>query len=103
MCWELLDVLGFQSTVTRGRHFTLTPVALPMWLPKTIVDSMMQRFGKHLLVEIQSLMERDRTSSTHSRTPSIQSDAGLSATSDDSADFTGPPDTSYCVISDILD
>jgi len=58
VCWELLDILrgGATNFNVRGRHATLYPVELPRWLPRDVMEQMVIRFKKILLIEITAMM-----------------------------------------------
>jgi hypothetical protein len=66
----------------RGRHPTVFPVQLPPWLPRHIMEKMVDKFEIILLQEITDMMHEPAKS--HSRHPSRQSFSGLSIASDDS-------------------
>jgi hypothetical protein len=97
VCRDLLTCLrsGVDNTFTiRGSHPTLTPVDLPLWLPLTTLDDMVQLYRARLLKELVKMI-RTKRKRTISDTPSFQSDGGLSIASDDSAssETSAPPST----------
>jgi hypothetical protein len=94
MCRDVLTCLrsGVDNTFTiHGSHPTLTPVDLPLWLPLTTLDNMVQLYRACLLKELVKMI-RTKRKPTISDTPSFQSDGRLSIASNDSASLeTGAP------------
>ena len=87
MCRDVLTLLrnGDHNIFTvRGSHPALTPVDLPLWLPLTTLNGMVQLYRWRLLKELVKMI-KTKHKRTHSDTPSFQSDGGLSIASDDSA------------------
>jgi hypothetical protein len=69
----------------RGAHTTIYPVDLPPWLLRTDVMKMVEKFRAHLRDALSLLSQQDASSiNTHSRAPSLESNAGFSIDSDDS-------------------
>jgi hypothetical protein len=75
VCWELLQLIGgdTDSFKVRGFHTTLYTVELPSWLPRDVVEKMVDLYGAHLRHELNRMMELPFNLS-HNRTPSGQSD-----------------------------
>lgn len=87
MCRDTLSFLsnGDHNIFTiRGSHPALTPVDLPVWLPLTTLNGMVQLYRGRLLKELVKII-KTKHKRTISDTPSFQSDGGLSIASDDSA------------------
>ena len=59
VCSELLEVLskGSENFEVRGHHATVTPVQLPRWLPRDVLEQMVVRFKNHLLREIFAMTQ----------------------------------------------
>jgi len=81
VCWDLLDLLRTIATEfsVRGRHSILSPVQLPSWLPRHILEAMITKYEKYLVQEVTIMMTPDCTQAAqHGRSETIQSAAGLS-------------------------
>jgi len=59
------------------------PVDLPLWLPPTVLNNMVQLYRRRLLKELVKMI-KTKHKRTISDTPSFQSHGGLSVASDDS-------------------
>lgn len=90
VCWEFLELLKAttfpgaplsESYQVRSRHTELVPVELPPETPVAVLEGMIKRFRRFLLVEFNSWL-RDACTAGHSRDFSVQSDSGLSTMSD---------------------
>ena len=73
VCSELLSALGHNNIC--GSHPTIFAVELPPWLPATVLKDMIARFELFLATEIKNMM---LLKVGHRRSPSGQSQAGLS-------------------------
>jgi len=105
VCWDLLSFLKGDDPnafTVRGRHPSLTPVDLPLWLPPTVLNNMVQLYRERLLSELVEMVKTKHKRTT-SDTPSFQSDGGLSIASDDSASSqtVSRPDPTAPVLYDI--
>jgi hypothetical protein len=86
VCWDLLSFLKGDDPnafTVHGRHPALMPVDLPLWLPPTVLNNMVQLYHRRLLKELVEMI-KTKHKHTISDTPSFQSDGGLSVASDDS-------------------
>jgi hypothetical protein len=59
VCRELLDILIGETTDfnVHGHHRTVSPVQLPLWLPRNTMEQMVARFENILFREITVMME----------------------------------------------
>jgi hypothetical protein len=87
-----MDVLRGEKKdqfMVRSRHSTVYPLELPGWLPLDACQEMVNRFQKHLSLQLQTMALGHRNASTivgfksmHRRTTSTESDSGLSVATD---------------------
>lgn len=87
-----MDVLRGEKKdqfMVRSRHSTVYPLELPGWLPLDACQEMVNRFQKHLSLQLQTMVLGQRNASNivsvksmHRRTTSTESDSGLSAATD---------------------
>ena len=100
-CWEFFDVLRDHPSEFHlcGHHPTISPVDLPPWVPADVLKQMVEWFRAFLYDELNTMMEIETAASElisvameakvgHGRTPSMQSQGGLSDTSKASSGAT---------------
>jgi len=100
LCWEFLEILrddrsGYSQYAVRSRHSTLFPIQLPPWLPRNLLEKMVNRF-EALLSDKLLVKFRDHpaglTTSGHVRKASFQSEhTNASGKSRSSLEFYGMP------------
>lgn len=97
-CWEFLEILRDDQPgqyAVRGRHSALFPVQLPQWLPRHLLEKMVNRFeallSDKLLVKFGD-HSAGPTTSGHVRKASFQSEhTNASGKSSSSLEFHGMP------------
>jgi hypothetical protein len=97
-CWEFLEILREDQPgqyAVRGRHSALFPIQLPQWLPRHLLEKMVNRFeallSDRLLVKFGD-HSAGPTTSGHVRKASFQSEhTNASGKSRSSLEFHGMP------------
>jgi hypothetical protein len=66
-----------------GHHDRYFPVALPKWLPREVLEHMVETFSSHLRQEIRKALAAKGSKGKHNHTSSAQSEASVSSGSID--------------------
>jgi len=96
VCWDALEVLRGDSEnfKVRGHHAVLSPVQLPSWASDDMVKEMLCRYKKSLVEQIKIMMSP--SAGGHSRSNSMQSNAGLSSSGSDETTTSAASGGSSC-------